>query len=66
MRESDSCPELPFHAWSDTCATLHLWTQIVGKVRLALSPAVNHWWHVPFYAAAFYREFMTCLHEVIS
>ena len=39
-------PELPLEAWSDTCATLHLWTQIVGKVRLAQSPWVNHSWHV--------------------
>jgi hypothetical protein len=42
-------PDLPFHAWQGTCETLHMWTQIVGKVRLALSPAVNHWWHVPLY-----------------
>lgn len=39
-------PDLPFAAWSDTCDTLHLWTQIVGKVRLALTPLVNHWWNV--------------------
>jgi hypothetical protein len=45
-------PELPFDAWQDTYATLHLWTQIVGKVRLALSPRVNHWWEVPFYVNA--------------
>ena len=32
--------------WADTRATLHLWTQVVGKVRLALAPPVNHWWHV--------------------
>jgi hypothetical protein len=42
-------PPLPTEAWKDTCATLHLWTQIVGKVRLALTPAVNHWWNVPLY-----------------
>jgi Family of unknown function (DUF5996) len=42
-------PALPPEAWKDTCATLHMWTQIVGKVRLALTPAVNHWWNVPFY-----------------
>src|SRR4051812_9751442 len=32
--------------WADTCATLHMWTQVVGKVRLALTPPVNHWWHI--------------------
>src|ERR1019366_3747965 len=38
--------------WADTCATLHLWTQIVGKIRLALTPAVNHWWNVPLYVTS--------------
>ena len=38
-------PELPYSAWRDTCATLHLWTQIVGKVRLAYTPWLNHSWH---------------------
>src|SRR5262245_15898647 len=42
-------PELPLAAWEPTRATLHMWTQIVGKVRLALSPHVNHWWQVPLY-----------------
>jgi hypothetical protein len=42
-------PALPLEAWKDTCDTLHMWTQIIGKVRLALSPYVNHWWHVPLY-----------------
>ena len=42
-------PALPLDDWKDTYATLHMWTQIVGKVRLALSPAENHWWQVPFY-----------------
>jgi len=42
-------PDLPLEAWQDTYATLHMWTQIVGKVRLALSPPVNHWWQVPLY-----------------
>src|SRR5579859_293566 len=42
-------PALPFEAWRDTRETLHLWTQIVGKVRMELSPPVNHWWHVTFY-----------------
>ncbi len=42
-------PSLAFAEWRDTCATLHLWTQVVGKIRLAQAPAVNHWWHVPLY-----------------
>jgi Family of unknown function (DUF5996) len=42
-------PDLPLEEWKDTYATLHMWTQIVGKVRLALSPRVNHWWQVPLY-----------------
>jgi hypothetical protein len=45
-------PDLPLQAWSDTCATLHLWTQIVGKVRLAQSPWMNHSWHVTLYVTA--------------
>jgi len=47
-----SWPELPLEAWQDTYATLHMWTQIVGKVRLALSPRMNHWWEVPLYVNA--------------
>jgi len=42
-------PPLPLEAWSDTCATLHLWTQIAGKIRLAQTPWTNHSWHVTFY-----------------
>jgi hypothetical protein len=45
-------PALPLASWQDTCATLHMWTQIVGKVRLALTPPINHWWHVPLYVNA--------------
>lgn len=45
-------PELPFAQWQDTCATLHMWTQIVGKVRLELAPMVNHWWQVPLYVTS--------------
>ena len=44
-----SWPPLPYADWQDSCATLHMWTQIVGKIRLALAPEVNHWWHVPLY-----------------
>lgn len=111
---AENWPPLPFEAWRDTCQTLHLWMQIVGKVRMQMSPFVNHWWHVPLYVtsrglttspipasgeqgrsfevefnfinhtlhiltsegttrtlplipqsvAAFYREFMTCLHDL--
>lgn len=46
---SESWPALPFEAWRDTCETLHLWMQIVGKVRMELSPFVNHWWHVTLF-----------------
>lgn len=42
-------PELPINAWQDTCATLLLYTQIVGKIRLALTPRMNEWWNVPLY-----------------
>ncbi|HEY0490915.1 MAG TPA: DUF5996 family protein [Telluria sp.] len=45
-------PALPFSGWKDTCATLHMWTQIVGKVRLVQTPWLNHSWHVPFYLTA--------------
>jgi hypothetical protein len=44
-------PALPLEAWEPTRATLHMWTQIVGKIRLALSPHVNHWWQVPLYVS---------------
>ena len=42
-------PELPLGAWQDTCDTLQLWTQVVGKIRLAKAPMMNHWWQVPLY-----------------
>jgi hypothetical protein len=45
-------PSLPYEAWKETLDTLHMWTQIVGKVRMELSPFVNHWWHVTFYVTA--------------
>jgi len=45
-------PALPLEAWRDTCTTLHLWTQVVGKVRLARAPMINHWWQVPLYVTA--------------
>ena len=48
----DAWPDLPYAAWQDTCATLQLWTQIVGKIRLARTPWLNHSWHVPLYVSA--------------
>jgi hypothetical protein len=42
-------PSLPYEEWKDTYETLHMWTQIAGKIRLALSPMVNHWWQVTLY-----------------
>ncbi len=42
-------PSLPVSAWQDTYATLHMWTQIIGKIRLALAPKLNHWWHSTLY-----------------
>jgi hypothetical protein len=45
-------PDLPLDAWRQTYATLHMWTQIVGKVRLALTPLINHWWNVPLYVTS--------------
>lgn len=44
--------ELPIDSWQATRDTLHLWTQVVGKIRMALSPPVNHWWHVTLYLSA--------------
>src|SRR6202162_4023075 len=45
-------PDLPYSSWHETAATLHLWTQIVGKVRLSLTPWLNHSWQVPLYVTA--------------
>src|ERR1700737_1284078 len=45
-------PSLPFAEWKDTCATLHMWMQIVGKIRLALTPWTNHSWHVTLYVTS--------------
>src|SRR5436305_13585590 len=41
----------PLNAWQDTRDTVHMWTQIVGKVRLALNPRINQWWELPLYAS---------------
>ena len=47
--KTEAWPELPYAAWKDTCATLQLWTQIVGKIRLVQTPWLNHSWHVVLY-----------------
>ncbi|HEX7175756.1 MAG TPA: DUF5996 family protein [Pyrinomonadaceae bacterium] len=49
---TNNWPSLPLNEWQDTYATLHMWTQVVGKIRLALTPLVNHWWNVPLYVSA--------------
>jgi hypothetical protein len=52
MRGQDPWPSLPLEAWEGTFATLHRWTQIVGKIRLVQTPWINHSWHVPLYVTA--------------
>jgi hypothetical protein len=49
---NNAWPELILDEWQDTLATLHMWTQIVGKIRLKQTPLVNHWWNVPLYVSA--------------
>jgi hypothetical protein len=48
----DGWPALPLDEWRETRDTLHLWTQIVGKVRMAVEAPLNHWWHVPLYVSS--------------
>ena len=52
MNTHEPWPRLPLDAWADTYATLHRWAQIVGKIRLAQTPWINHSWHVPLYVTA--------------
>jgi hypothetical protein len=52
MNTAAAWPDLPYATWRDTAATLQLWTQIVGKVRLTLTPWLNHGWQVPLYVTA--------------
>jgi Family of unknown function (DUF5996) len=52
LPKEEAWPALPLAEWADTQATLHMWMQMVGKVRLALSPRLNHWWEVPLYVSA--------------
>jgi hypothetical protein len=49
MRDLDCWPPLPLGEWQNTYRTLHMWTQIAGKIRMALAPPLNHWWHVTLY-----------------
>jgi hypothetical protein len=49
MTHSEPWPALPLSAWEETCRNLHMWTQVVGKIRMALTPPSNHWWHVTLY-----------------
>ena len=49
---SECWPPIRLKDWQDTYATLHMWTQIVGKIRLELTPKVNHWWNVPLYLSS--------------
>jgi hypothetical protein len=50
--QGEAWPALPLDEWKETCATLHMWTQVVGKIRLAQTPLVNHWWNVPLYVTS--------------
>ena len=52
MTGTNPWPMLPLDEWKDTYKTLHMWTQIVGKIRLALTPFMNHWWNVPLYVTS--------------
>jgi hypothetical protein len=52
MTQNESWPILTLSDWTDTRDTLHMWTQIVGKVRLAFEPMVNHWWQVTLYLSS--------------
>src|SRR5678815_5885379 len=52
-----SWPELPLDAWRDTLETVHRWMQVVGKIKLELTPLLNHWWNVALYPSA--RGFTT-------
>ena len=45
-------PALPLSSWTDTRDTFHMWTQIVGKIRMTLTPFVNHWWNAALYVSA--------------
>ena len=52
MEEASQWPKLDFESWRPTAETLHMWTQIVGKIRMVQTPWINHSWHVPLYVSA--------------
>src|ERR1700674_92904 len=52
MKSAETWPELPWREWEPTITTLHMWVQIVGKVRMALTPPLNHWWHTTLYVTS--------------
>jgi hypothetical protein len=52
LTANEAWPELTLSTWEDTLATFHMWVQIVGKIRLAWEPMMNHWWQVPLYVSA--------------
>jgi Family of unknown function (DUF5996) len=52
MPNAEVWPSLRYAEWRDTCTTLHMWTQIVGKIRMAQMPLINHWWQVPLYVTS--------------
>src|SRR4051794_14051846 len=60
--DSGRWPALPLEGWRDTYATLHMWTQVVGKLALAATPLANHWWNVAFHLtqSGFATQPMTC------
>src|SRR5438067_353257 len=49
---AETWPELPLAAWKDTYETLHMWTQIVGKIRMHQCAPINHWWHVTLFVTS--------------
>ena len=52
VTNTEAWPALPLEDWKPTYHNLHMWTQIVGKIKLALTPRTNHWWNVPLYVSA--------------
>jgi len=79
MTAANAWPKLAYADWADTCGTLHLWTQVAGKVKLALAPLSNHWWGIvlfvtarglttgamPYGGRALQIDFDFCAHELI-
>lgn len=52
IRDQETWPDLPLEDWQDTCTTLHMWLQIIGKIRIKLAPLVNHWWQAALYVTS--------------